>query len=101
MEVLETKIDTQDREFKTNYDHYQRLASNLQENLDLVMKGGGDKAVEVHKERGKLLARERIELLLDPDSPFLEFSALAAHGMYDGKAPSAGIITVRRCRCFC
>jgi len=93
MDVLESKIDTNDPEFKNNYEHYQRLAANLQENLDRIMMGGGEKAVEVHKERGKLLARERIEMLLDPDSPFLEFSSLGAHGMYEGKAPCAGIIT--------
>ena len=55
--------------------------------------GGGEKAVAKHKSRGKLLARERIDGLVDPGSAFLEFSSLAAHGMYEGQAPGAGIVT--------
>jgi len=58
-----------------------------------VRAGGGASAVERHRKRGKLTARARIDRLIDPGAPFLEFSALAAHGMYDGDAPAAGIIT--------
>src|SRR6266700_1497775 len=56
-------------------------------------KGGGEAAVRRHKERGKMFVRERVEAVLDPDTPFLEFSALAANGMYDDEAPCAGLVT--------
>jgi 3-methylcrotonyl-CoA carboxylase beta subunit len=59
----------------------------------LAMAGGGVRARELHRSRGKLLPRERIDRLLDPGSPFLEIGAFAAHGMYDGASPSAGLIT--------
>ena len=62
-------------------------------NMAKAMQGGGEEAIAKHKKRGKLLARERIDAVLDDGSPFLEFSTLAAHGMYGGDAPSAGIIT--------
>src|SRR6201999_572504 len=61
--------------------------------LELVALGGGERARERHTSRGKLLPRERIDRLLDPGAPFLELSALAAHGMYGGDAPGAGMIT--------
>src|SRR5207247_9341522 len=59
----------------------------------LGARGGGEKAVERHRSRGKLTARERIDLLLDPGTAFLELNALAAWDVYDGQAPSAGIVT--------
>jgi 3-methylcrotonyl-CoA carboxylase beta subunit len=59
----------------------------------LALAGGGEKARELHRSRGKLLPRERIDRLLDPGSPFLEVGLFAAHGMYDGACPSAGLIT--------
>lgn len=58
-----------------------------------ISKGGGDKARERHLSRGKLLARDRIEALLDPGSPFLEFSQFAAYEVYDEPVPAAGIVT--------
>ena len=61
--------------------------------LRRVAQGGGERARQRHVERGKLLPRERVDALLDPGSPFLELSPLAAHGLYDGDAPAAGIIT--------
>lgn len=61
--------------------------------LAAARSGGGAHAVKRHREQGKLLARERIEKLLDPDTPFLEIGALASYGLYDGAAPSAGIVT--------
>ena len=65
--------------------------------MEHVLKGGGVKAVEKHRQRNKLLPRERIDRLLDPGSPFLELSQLAAHELYhDGYVPSAGIVTGRQ-----
>ena len=69
------------------------LIRELRERLEVVRRGGGDESVRRHRERGKLLARERIDRLVDPGSPFLELSPLAAWDMYDGDAPSAGIVT--------
>jgi acetyl-CoA carboxylase carboxyltransferase component len=69
------------------------LVAGLREHLIAVRRGGGDAAVARHRERGKLTARERIDRLVDPGAVFLEFSALAAGGMYDDAAPSAGIVT--------
>src|SRR5262249_21175149 len=65
----------------------------LRQRLGVVQAGGGPQAIERHRARGKLLARERIDLLVDPSSPLLELSPLAAWDMYDGEAPSAGIVT--------
>ena len=69
------------------------LVSGLRDKLDIVARGGSDAALARHKSRGKLLARERIDLLLDAGSPFLELSPLAAHGMYADEVPSAGLVT--------
>ncbi len=69
------------------------LVAELCERTAQVADGGGEKAIERHRSRGKLLARERIDGLVDPGSAFLELSALAAWDMYDGQAPSAGIVT--------
>ena len=69
------------------------LVAELRGHLARVREGGGKAATERHHERGKMTARERIDRLVDPGSPFLELSALAANGMYDGDAPSAGIVT--------
>src|SRR4051794_39141564 len=71
----------------------QELVAQLRSKLDAVKKGGGEAAVKRHKERGKMFVRERIDAVLDPGTPFLEFSALAANGMYDNEAPSAGLVT--------
>src|ERR1700744_2358000 len=69
------------------------LVDELRTHLLRVREGGGAAAVERHHQRGKMTARERVDRLLDPGAAFLEFSALAANGMYDNDAPSAGIIT--------
>src|SRR5258708_5010373 len=71
----------------------QGLVDELRERTAAVSQGGGEAAVLRHRERGKLTARERIDRLVDPDSAFLELSALAAWELYDGQAPSAGIVT--------
>src|SRR5262249_56633931 len=71
----------------------QELVAELRARTAQVAQGGGRRAIERHRSRGKLLARERIDRLVDPDTAFLELSALAAWGLYDDQAPSAGIVT--------
>jgi acetyl-CoA carboxylase carboxyltransferase component len=93
MQTLETHVRRDSAEFRDNEDAYRELLCTLRERLALVQQGGGPEAVAKHRSRNKLLARERIQKLLDPGSPFLELSPLAAWGMYDGEAPSAGIVT--------
>jgi len=90
---LETKIDVNSDEFKKNKEEFIKLLNEYKTIYKEVKSGGSDSAVKKHKERGKLLARERIDKLIDPNTPFLELSALAAYGMYDNGHPSAGIIT--------
>jgi len=93
MDVIETNIDTLDKDYKENYKHYESLAKNLKQNIATVSKGGGDEKIKLHKSRNKMLVRERIDALLDPDTPFMEFNTLAGYGMYNDKAPCAGIVT--------
>jgi 3-methylcrotonyl-CoA carboxylase beta subunit/propionyl-CoA carboxylase len=93
VETLETRVDANSPHFKENAAHYAALVAELRERLATVQQGGGEEAVKRHRARGKMLARERIDALLDPGAPFLELSALAAWDMYDGDAPSAGIVT--------
>src|SRR5216117_539688 len=69
------------------------LVTELRERTAAVARGGGERAVERHRARGKLLARERVDRLVDPGTAFLEIGALAAWELYDGQAPSAGIVT--------
>src|SRR5947199_3145234 len=71
----------------------RELVAELRSKLDVVKKGGGQAAVKRHKERGKMFVRERIDAVIDPETPFLEFSPLAANAMYGDEAPSAGIVT--------
>src|SRR2546430_7915724 len=71
----------------------EELVAELRERTAQVARGGGERALEKHRSRGKLTARERIDRLLDPDTAFLELSSLAAWEMYDGQAPGAGIVT--------
>ena len=75
-----------------NRQAHEALLADLRERLDRAALGGGEKARIRHLERGKLLARQRIDVLLDPGSPFLELAPLAAEDMYDGKAPAAGVV---------
>ena len=93
MAIIKSQVDPNSKEFAANDAHMRELVADLQNHLDQVEKGGGEKACEKHTKRGKMLPRERVNKLIDPATPFLEFSPMAAHGMYDGKAPSAGIIT--------
>jgi acetyl-CoA carboxylase carboxyltransferase component len=80
-------------DFQANAERMERLVVELRERLVAVRAGGGAEAVEKHRRRNKLPARERVERLLDPGSDFLELSALAASGMYDNDSPSAGILS--------
>jgi 3-methylcrotonyl-CoA carboxylase beta subunit len=93
MSVLESRIDPRSDDFRSNAEQLQSLVDDLHGQLVKVGEGGGERAREKHVARGKLLPRERIRALLDPGAPFLELSALAAHGMYDDAAPAAGILT--------
>src|SRR3954447_22822836 len=93
MQTLDTHIDPADPIFAANRDHMQALVTELRQRLSRVREGGGAKYLARHREQGKLPVRERIERLLDPGSPFLELSPLAADGVYDGDAPAAGLVT--------
>ncbi|MDQ2069482.1 carboxyl transferase domain-containing protein [Natronospira bacteriovora] len=93
MPVLKTTIDRSDATFQANAEHMEGLVADLKDQLSRAAQGGGERARKKHTDRGKLLPRERIEALLDSGSAFLEFSPLAAHGMYDDAAPAAGMIT--------
>jgi 3-methylcrotonyl-CoA carboxylase beta subunit len=92
MPVLETRADTRSAEFGDNAAHLRTLVEDLRSRLESNALGGSEEARRKHTERGKLLARDRIEALLDPGSPFLEVAPLAAHGLYGGDAPAAGLV---------
>lgn len=93
MFTIESKINTRSEEFLRNREEYLVLLNRYREIQAQVMKGESELAVKKHKERGKLLARERINLLVDANTPFLELSPLAAYDQYKNGFPSAGIIT--------
>jgi 3-methylcrotonyl-CoA carboxylase beta subunit len=93
MDVIETHIHTDSDLFRDNRAHLERLVAELGERLAVVRRGGGDKAIERHRQQGKLPVRERVDRLLDPGSPWLELSTLAAWDMYGGDAPCAGLVT--------
>ena len=90
---IESKVDTKSKEYKENFEHMKKVVAEYKERLAQVQEGGPPKYRELHKSRGKLLPRERIEKLFDRNTPFLELTPLAANGMYDNEAPGAGIIT--------
>ena len=92
MPALTSHIDPHGAEFAENREAMQAQVDALRAKLATVRAGGGEAACAKHSARGKLLPRERIDALLDPGSPFLELSALAADGQYDGQAPAAGLI---------
>ena len=91
--ILETLIQNTSEEFKKNKMYSLGLLQDLKLQIQKVKLGGGEESMKKHKSRGKMTARERIEVLLDSGTSFLEFSTLAAKGMYDNQAPGAGIIT--------
>jgi 3-methylcrotonyl-CoA carboxylase beta subunit len=93
MSVLRSIASPTADEFGANQRAHEALIADLNAVLARVREGGGERARQRHVDRGKLLPRERVDRLLDPGAPFLELSALAAHGLYDGESPGAGIIT--------
>ena len=93
MEVISSNVRTGDQDFLDNKARMEELVRDLKDRLAEARSGGGQRAVDLHRSRGKLLARERIHGLVDPGTPFLELSPLAAWGMYDREESSAGIVT--------
>jgi 3-methylcrotonyl-CoA carboxylase beta subunit len=93
MPHIDSKLNPRSEDFRANAAAMGVLVDDLRARVARVAEGGGAAASAKHTARGKLLPRERVRLLLDPGTPFLEFSQLAAHAMYDDAAPSAGIIT--------
>jgi acetyl-CoA carboxylase carboxyltransferase component len=90
--VLTSQVEMSDV-FEQRRARMEELVAELRERTQQVARGGGEAALEKHRSRGKLTARERIDRLLDPDTAFLELSALAAWDLYGGQAPAAGIVT--------
>ena len=93
MDQLESQIRTSDPEYLANRARMTELVAELRARTVRAREGGGDKALQRHRAQGKLPARERVQRLLDPESPWLELSTLAANGLYGDEAPSAGIVT--------
>jgi len=93
MPVIETMLDSRDAVFVANRSALETLVADLKSKVRAIEQGGGDVARDRHTGRGKLLPRDRVGTLLDPGSPFLELSQLAAYGMYDDNIAAAGIIT--------
>ena len=93
MQILDTQTRPHDPEFQANAAYNRALAEELRARLAQAAEGGGPSYRKRHIDQGKLPVRERIDRLLDPGSPFLELSALAAYGLYDGDAPGAGLVT--------
>jgi 3-methylcrotonyl-CoA carboxylase beta subunit len=93
MAVLSSQIQTRSEEFRANAERMQALVHELRDRTATAALGGSEAARKKYKSRSKLFARERIDLLLDQGTPFLELSALAANGMYGGDVPAGGIVT--------
>ena len=93
MSQIHSQIHPNSAEYKTNFSHNKGLAEQLRERQREVRETRPQRILDLQFERGKLLVHERINTILDEGSPFLELSALAAWEMYDGEAPSAGIVT--------
>jgi acetyl-CoA carboxylase carboxyltransferase component len=93
MSVLETKIVKGSPAFQKNFAHHEKLANDLRSKIEQAAQGGGSESRKKHEDRGKLLVRDRVKKLLDPGTPFLELSALAALGHYENQAPGAGLVT--------
>ena len=92
MPKINSQINPNSPDFQANREHNLQLRQQLQDKLDHIAHGGGEAAEQRLRERGKLPVRERINLLLDPGSPFLEISALAAEGVYGEDVPAAGCV---------
>jgi acetyl-CoA carboxylase carboxyltransferase component len=90
---IESKINASGAEYRQNREAYQKLLDTYLGRLEVIRQGGPEQAVKRHKERGKLLARKRIDLLVDRNTPFIELSPMAAFDLYNNEFPSAGIVT--------
>ena len=93
METIQTRVNTADPLFQANRARMQQLVAELRDHAARAREGGGAKYLERHRAQGKLPVRDRVSRLLDPGSPFLELSPLAAFDMYEGEAPGAGLVT--------
>ncbi|MFL6706952.1 MAG: carboxyl transferase domain-containing protein [Massilia sp.] len=93
MPQLDSKLNPRSDDFHANAAAMQAVVDDLHAKVAAIAQGGGAAASAKHVARGKLLPRERVQMLLDPGTPFLELSQMAAYGMYEDAAPSAGIIT--------
>ncbi len=93
MSVIASKIDTRDPAYRKNHDRMVTQLAELKAVIGKLKLGGGERSRKRHLGRGKLLPRDRVRALVDPGAPFLEFSQLAAYGLYDDEVPCAGIIT--------
>jgi 3-methylcrotonyl-CoA carboxylase beta subunit len=93
MTRLVTRVEPRGAAFRENAEAFEGLLEGLRDRSAEARRGGGEKARRRHEGRGKLPVRDRVDLLLDPGTAFLELSPLAAHGMYDGRVPAAGILT--------
>ena len=92
MTLLDTRLNPRSAEFQANAEAMRAQVDDLKVQLAKAAQGGGEAARAKHVARGKLLPRDRVQMLLDPGTPFLEIAPLAAHGMYNGDAPCAGVI---------
>src|SRR3546814_16674379 len=92
MSVIASKLRTGSDEFHANSSALRALVDELRDKTARTALGGSEKARQKHVARGKLLVRDRIDLLVDPGTPFLDFSPLAADGMYGGELPSSGAV---------
>ena len=93
MDVIESNIQTNSSDFQENSKYMMQLTSELAENLQSVREQGVSEAAKLHISRGKMLVRDRVKVLLDPGTPFLEFSPLASWQMYEDDNPGGGIVT--------
>ena len=93
MYKIVSKIDTSSDQYKENFEKNKNLHLQLKERLEKIKPGGPERSRQRHIERGKLPTRDRVSLLFDKNTPFLELSPLAAYDMYDNDAPAAGLIT--------
>ncbi len=93
MNILESRLNPRDEQFRSNAQAMRALVDDLRAKMEKIAVGGGEAARAKHTARGKLLPRDRIQLLLDPGTPFLELSPMAAFDMYDNDAPCAGLVT--------
>ena len=93
MASIQSRVNSQSADYGKNREYHLALSEELKKKKEAAAQGGGAEARKKHEERGKLFVRDRISQLLDPGTPFLELSALAANGLYGDAAPGAGLVT--------